>query len=90
MTQRYQQNPAAETAPMGAGLVVLEPKDRKFCALNATSSLIWARLKEPASLEQLAKHIVDNFQGVKEQEALKDAAAIVEEMTSLAIVIPVR
>jgi len=89
MTQLYQQNPAAETAPMGAGLVVLEPNGRKFCALNATSTLIWTRLKEPASVEQLAQHIVDNYQGINEPDARRDAEVILQEMTALAIVIPV-
>ena len=90
MTQLYKQNPAAETAPMGAGLVVLEPKERKFCALNGTSTLIWNQLQEPRSIEQLARHISDNYQGITELEAIRDVEAILSEMTSLAIVIPVR
>lgn len=87
MTQLYKQNPAAETAPLGQGLMVLEPKARKFCALNATSGLVWAKLHEPASVEQLANHIVENYQGVSEAEALKDVQAIITEMTSLGIVV---
>jgi len=75
---------------MGQGIVVLEPKERKFCALNATSSLIWERLKEPASIDQLAKHIVDSYQGINEADARKDTEAILAEMTSLAIVISIR
>jgi hypothetical protein len=89
MTQLYKQNPAAETAPLGQGLVVLEPKTRKFCALNATSSLIWSRLNEPASEEQLAKHIVNSYQGISEADALRDVRTILEEMTALGIVISV-
>ena len=90
MTQLYKQNPAAETAPMGAGLVVLEPRERKFCALNGTSTLIWGQLAEPRSAEQLAKHLVQNYQGINEAEAVRDVEAILREMTALAIVIPVR
>lgn len=90
MTQLFKQNPAAETAPMGQGIVVLEPSSRKFCALNATSSVIWARLKEPATVEQLAKHILDIYQGVDERDARQDVEAILQEMITLAIVIPVR
>jgi len=84
----YKRNPAAETAPLGKGLMVLEPKERKFCALNRTSSLIWAKLDEAVSAEQLAKHIVASHQGIEEAEALRDVRAMIDEMTSLGIVIP--
>lgn len=89
MTQRYQQNSKAETAPLEHGLMVLEPVSRKFCALNFASCVIWARLQEPASPEQLAQHIMDTFQGVSEDEALRDVQAIIKEMTSLGIVVVV-
>ena len=90
MNQLYQRNPAAETAPLGKGLMVLEPAARKFCALNYTSLLIWKRLEEPASVEQLVRHIIENFQGVSEEEASRDVAAILREMTTLGIVSAVR
>ena len=89
MTRLYKRNPAAETAPLGKGLMVLEPKERKFCALNATSSLIWAKLHEAVSAEQLAKHIAASYQGIDEADALRDVRAIIDEMTSLGIVISV-
>ena len=88
MTQLYKRNPAAETAPLGKGLMVLEPKERRFCALNATSSLIWAKLNEAVSEEQLATHIVSNYQGIGEADALRDVREIIAEMSSLGIVIP--
>lgn len=69
--------------------MVLEPNARKFCALNPTSTLIWARLQEPASPEQLAEHISDHFQGVSKEDALRDVQGIIQEMTSLGIVVPV-
>jgi len=87
--QLYQQNPAAEIAPLGQGLVILEPGTRKFCALNATSGVIWTRMKEPASLDQLADHLVSNFQGITLDAARKDVEEIVGEMTALGIVLKV-
>ena len=89
MSQLYRRNPAAETAPLGKGLMVLEPKERRFCALNATSSLIWAKLSETMSEEQLAKEIVSSYQGIGEADALRDVRAIIAEMSSLGIVISV-
>lgn len=89
MAQCYQRNPAAETAPLGAGLVVLEPNARKFCALNVTSTFVWSRLKEPASPEQLAKEISEHFQDISETDALRDVQAIIEEMSTLGIIQPV-
>ncbi len=86
---RYQQNPAAEAAPLEQGLMVLEPVNRKFCALNRTSTLVWSELAQPASAEQLADRIVDEFQGVTRSEALRDVQAIITEMTSLGIVVAV-
>jgi len=85
MSQRYQQNPAAETAPLGKGLMVLEPAARKFCALNYASLLLWKRLEEPASREQLVRHLSDSFQDVNEDEVSRDVDAILEEMTTLGI-----
>jgi hypothetical protein len=58
--------------------MVLEPKERKFCALNATSSLIWAKLHEAVSAEQLAKHIVASIKGLKKRDALRDVRAIID------------
>lgn len=84
--QLYRQNPAAEIAPLGQGLVILEPDARKFCALNATSRVIWTRMREPASLDQLADEIVTTFQGVTLEAARKDVEEIVGQMTTLGIV----
>ena len=89
MTQLYKQNPAAEAAPLGQGLVVLEPKERKFCALNATSALVWKKLQQPASVEQIANHIVESYHDVTQADALRDAQGIVDEMATLGIVLPV-
>lgn len=86
---RYRQNPAAEAAPLEQGLMVLEPGSRKFCALNETSSLLWARLGEPASTDELAQYIVDHFQGVTLAQARGDVESLVAEMTSLGIVVAV-
>jgi len=89
ITLLYKQNPAVETAPLGPGLMLLEPKSRKFCALNATSSWIWTHLQEPTSAKQLAKKIVDYCQGVTEPDALNDVHAIIEELTKLGMVVQV-
>lgn len=86
---RYQQNPAAEAAPLEQGLMILEPQNRKFCALNRTSTLLWAELREPASAEELAERIVDHFQGVTHSQALHDVETILTQMQSLGIVVPV-
>jgi Coenzyme PQQ synthesis protein D (PqqD) len=85
---RYQQNSAAEAAPLDRGLMVLEPASRRFCALNPTSTLIWSRLAEPASPEQVAEYIADHFQGVSPAAALQDVRAIIDEMAAAGIVVP--
>ena len=86
---RYQQNASAEAAPLDQGLMVLEPETRRFCALNPTSTLIWSRLAEPASPEQLAEYIADHFQGVTPAAALQDVRTIIDEMAAAGIVVPV-
>jgi len=88
MPIRYQRNSAAETAPLDRGVVVLEPKSRKFCALNQTSNLIWSSLEWPTSAEQLAELLAERFEGVTPSEALRDVQAIIEEMISVGIVLP--
>lgn len=87
--QFYKQNPAAEIAPLGQGLVILEPGARKFCALNATSRIIWTHLKEPASLEQIIEHVLVNFQNVTADAARRDVEQILGEMADLGIVLKV-
>ena len=89
MATRYQQEPNAEAAPLENGLMVLEPTSNKFCALNSTSTMIWSQLEEPASPEQLAEFVSKSFQGVSASDALPDVQAILEEMTSLGIVVTV-
>ena len=69
--------------------MVLEPQANKFCALNQTSSAIWARLKEPASAEELAQHLTEEFQGVTSNDALQDVNLIIAEMASLGILVSV-
>ncbi|APV48484.1 hypothetical protein BWI17_01545 [Betaproteobacteria bacterium GR16-43] len=86
---RYQQNAAAEAAPLDRGLMVLEPESRRFCALNPTSTLLWSRLAQPATAEQLAEFMVGHFQGVSQADALKDVRAIIDEMAAAGIVVPV-
>jgi hypothetical protein len=51
--------------------------------------LIWAKLHEPVSAEQLATHIVEQYQGIEEADALQDVRAIIAEMSTLGIVISV-
>lgn len=69
--------------------MVLEPAQRKFCALNRTSTLLWSELSEPVSPAQLADRLVDHFHGVTHAEALRDVEGLLEEMKSLGIVLAV-
>ena len=89
MTQLYKQNPAAEIAPLGQGLVVLEPHSRKFFALNGSARVVWERLKEPASVDQVADHLLSVFEGVTADSARQDVAAIVGEMAALGVVLKI-
>jgi hypothetical protein len=68
--------------------MVLEPATRRFLRPEPTSTLIWSRLAEPASPEQLADYIADHFQGVTPAAALQDVRAIIDEMTARASCCP--
>jgi len=87
MDRRYQQNPAIEAATLEQGLMLLEPEARKFCALNATSSLIWSKLEQASSTSQIAEAVTSSFSGISSTEALSDVEAIVMEMAALGLVI---
>ncbi len=89
MIQRYQQNSDIEVAPLEAGLMLLEPKNRKFCALNSTSSFVWSCLEVPTSEQQLAEGLSQNFREVTAAAALVDVHSIIQEMTELGVVVPV-
>jgi len=61
MKPRYQQRLAVEAAPLEDGMILLDPETNEFSVLNQTAAAIWARVAQPATSEEIAAEIRENF-----------------------------
>ena len=87
MTLRFQQSPGIESAPLQDEVILFHASSKKFCVLNRTSSLIWSRLKEPATAEDIARDVADSFRGVTSTEAVRDVNSMIGKMASLGLIV---
>lgn len=61
---RYQQIPTVEVAPLGDGVILLDPETNQFSVLNETASAIWTRVAQPATSEEIVAEIRTRFEEV--------------------------
>jgi len=61
---RYQQNPTVEVAPLGDGVILLDPETNQFSVLNETASAIWTRVAQPATSDEIVAEIRTQFEEV--------------------------
>ncbi len=80
MSDRFQQNPEVEAAPLEDEVILLDPETRKFCVLNRTASAIWARVAQPATSEEIAADISAQFADVTAATALADVEEALRQM----------
>jgi len=78
--ERYQQTPEIELEQMGGETVLLNPATSKFCLLNSSAAVAWREMKQPAALASIASALCGSFEGVSEEEASRDALAIIEQL----------
>ncbi|MGH7789276.1 MAG: PqqD family protein [Candidatus Binatia bacterium] len=63
-TDRYQQIKTVEAAPLEDGVILLDPETSQFSVLNQTATVIWAKVAEPATSEEIAAEIRLQFEEV--------------------------
>jgi hypothetical protein len=64
MDSRYQQIATVEVAPLGDGMILLDPETNQFSVLNETASAIWTRVAQPATSEEIVADIRARFEEV--------------------------
>jgi hypothetical protein len=80
MTDRYQQNPSVEAASLENEVILLDPETNQFCILNHTASVIWSRVAQPATSEEIAAEVSAQFAGVTEVDALRDVEEALRQL----------
>ncbi|MEO5937009.1 MAG: PqqD family protein [Terriglobales bacterium] len=84
--QRYARNPKIEAAPMKGECVLFNPQNNKFCLLNGTAALLWAKLDSAKSADELALELEQNFSGVDPATARQDTAAAMKDLLEVGCV----
>ena len=64
---------------VGSEVVVLDLDGAVYLKLNGSARVLWEALADPASLDQLATVLVDEF-GIDDERASIDARAFVDEL----------
>ena len=74
-------NPFAVMAEQfdGTGLV-FNPESNAAVSLNKTGVYLWSRLKEGATEAEMAAGLIEQYDGVTEEEAAADVKAFLEEL----------
>ena len=73
-------------APLEGETILLDPQDNKFCLLNQTAAFLWNRLEEPVTEDQLAEQILSKFEGVTQDDALRDVREMLVQLTAMNLV----
>lgn len=80
MTQ-YRRHERAESRRLGEETVLLHLDTEQYHALNATGTVLWERLEDPATADELAAVLVEHY-AIDETRAHDDVAQFVGELTS--------
>jgi len=82
----FRRNARVEHAPFETEAILFNPDTKQFVKLNRTTSAIWSRLESGATVEDVARTICEQFQGVVIETATEDANAALSEMLQLGLV----
>jgi len=85
MGARFQQHAAVEAAPLEDEVILFHPDVNQFCVLNRASSVIWARLEQPATAEEVAAEVCARFE-VTEPVALRDVERALGQMVDFGVI----
>jgi hypothetical protein len=80
MSDRYQQRPTIEAAPLEDGMILLDPETNQFSVLNQTAAAIWGRVAQPATREEISTEIAAQFAEVTESDARSDVEDALRDM----------
>ena len=84
---RFQQSVGVEAAPLQDEMILFHSASKQFCVLNRTSSFIWSQLKEPVTIEEIARRVQDSFGEVVHNNVVSDVDTAVQRMLSLGLIV---
>jgi hypothetical protein len=70
-----------ETSPVGDRVVLYNRSSRAALVLNPTGSYLWDRLAKPASSDDLTTALRDRYPTLAPEDALRDVASFLNELT---------
>ena len=82
MSVRYQHDAAVEAVSLQEEAILFHPENNHFYMLNHTASVIWARLAQPATSEEIAAEISVQFAGVSAGDARRDVEEALGQMVN--------
>jgi hypothetical protein len=80
MSVRYQQDTTVEAVSLQDEAILFHPESNQFYILNHTASVIWSRLAQPATSEEITAEISVQFAGVTDVDALHDIEEALRHM----------
>lgn len=80
-------NPRVEEAPLQSELMLFEPESAKFFVLNSTMAFLWRHADGKRSLGDIARTIVDSFQGADPAKVEADVSQAAEELKNMGLLI---
>jgi Coenzyme PQQ synthesis protein D (PqqD) len=86
MSVQYRQNPAVEAASLQDETILLNPETNQFCILNHTASVIWSKVGQPATSEEIAAEVAARFADVSQGDALRDVEEALRQLTDRQLV----
>jgi hypothetical protein len=84
----WQKNPALAWREIDETTVIISPTDSVMHELNDTGSFLWKNIDGQRSAAELAGLLAESYE-VAPDEALIDTQALLEEMSSRKLVVPV-
>ena len=84
----WQKNPALAWREIDEATVIISPTDSVMHELNDTGSFLWKNIDGRRSAAELAELLAESYE-VAPEIALIDTQALLEEMSSRKLVVPV-
>jgi hypothetical protein len=88
MSACWQKNPALAWREIDEATVIISPTDSVMHELNDTGSFLWKNIDGRRSATELAELLAESYE-VAREIALIDTQALLEEMSSRKLVMPV-
>ncbi len=84
----YARSGQVEASVVGDRVVLYHRTSRSALVLNPTGSRLWERLATPASLPELIATLRERFPALSVEDARRDVAAFLDELTQHGAIAP--